>query len=245
MPRKWFIGVKLTNPKGVHKMKLLKNGKTKNVYALENGNYLLKLKDDATVNEDGNIDPGGNTVGASIEGLGKTSLRMTKYYFEKINAAGILTHYIKSDLEDTTMTVLPASQFGGKNGIEVICRLKAVGSFLRRYGDYCTEGQNLDYFVEVSLKDDERGDPMISKEALNLLGILNYDEYDDLVARTRQIVKIIHDDLADKGLTLYDIKLEFGKIDGKVALIDEFSGGVMRVYKDSEWIKPLELGEYY
>lgn len=226
-------------------MKKLYKGKTKDVYELENGNYLLKFKDDATVGADGNLDPGGNTVGASIEGLGKASLRLSRYYFEKINAAGIFTHYIDSDLDAATMTVRPATQFGGKAGIEVICRLKAVGSFFRRYGDYCTEGQDLDYYVEVSLKDDVRGDPMIAADALNMLGIVSYAEYEDLVARTKQATAIIHDDLAAKGLTLYDIKMEFGRIDGKVALLDEFSWGIMRVYKDGKWLQPFELSKYF
>lgn len=225
-------------------MKLIKNGKTKDVYDLENGNYLLKFKDDTTVGEDGKLDPGGNTVGASIAGLGKMSLRLTKYYFEKINAAGVFTHYINSDVDNAVMTVHPASIFG-KNGIEVICRIKATGSFVRRYGDYCSEGQDLEYYVEVSLKDDERGDPMISRDALNLLDILSYDEYDDLVIRTKEITKIIRDDLSSKNLDLYDIKFEFGRIDGKVALIDEFSWGVMRVYKDGKWLQPFDLEKYF
>ena len=226
-------------------MNLLYRGKTKDVYDLGDGTYLLKFKDDATVGADGNLDPGGNQVGASIEGLGKSSLRLTKYYFELINAAGIFTHYIDSDLEAGTMTVRPATMFGGKAGIEVICRLKAVGSFLRRYGDYVTEGQDLDFYVEISLKDDARGDPMIGREALALLGIVNDEEYDDLVTRAKQVTAIIRDDLAAKGLTLYDIKLEFGRIDGQVALIDEFSWGVMRVFKDSQWLQPFELSAFF
>ena len=226
-------------------MKLLYRGKTKDVYGLENGTLLLQFKDDATVGADGKLDPGANAVGASIEGLGRASLRMTRYYFEKINAAGILTHYIGCDLNAGTMTVRPASQFGGKAGIEVICRLKAAGSFLRRYGEYCAEGQDLDFYVEVSLKDDGRGDPMITKDALFMLGILGADAYDDLAVRTKQTTAIIRDDLAAKGLTLYDIKLEFGRIDGKVALIDEFSWGVMRVYRDGKWLQPLELAAYF
>ena len=226
-------------------MKLKYKGKTKDVYELDNGYYLLQLKDDATVGADGRLDPGGNTVGASIEGLGKASLKMTKYYFEKINAAGIFTHYIDCDLDAATMTVHPATQFGGRTGIEVICRLKAVGSFLRRYGDYCTEGQDLDYFVEVSLKDDLRGDPMISKDALALLDIVSESEYEDLVSRTKAVTKIIAEDLAAKGLTLYDIKMEFGRINGEVALIDEFSWGVMRVYRGELWLQPFELSEYF
>ena len=39
------------------------------------------------------------------------------------------------------MTVKPATMFG--NGLEVICRYLAVGSFIRRYGMYAKEGQPL------------------------------------------------------------------------------------------------------
>jgi len=86
---------------------------------------------------------------------------------------------------------------------------------------------------------------MITRDALEMLGILNNAEYDDIAARARQITAIIRDDLAARGLTLYDIKLEFGRIDGKVALIDDFSWGVMRVYKDGNWLQPMELGQYF
>lgn len=224
-------------------MKLLKKGKTKDVYALENGNFLLKFKDDATVGADGKLDPGGNVVGATVKGLGLASLRITKYYFEKIKNAGIPTHYIDSDLNEGTMTVYPATFFG--KGLEFICRVKATGSFIRRYGDYCTEGQELDYLVEVSLKDDERGDPMISADALDMLGILNKAEYEKLVNFTKEISKIIRDDLTEKGLTLYDLKVEFGKINGELALIDEVSSGCMRVYKGDEHLHTVELEGYY
>ena len=105
-------------------MELIYTGKTKNVYALENGNYLLKFKDDCT-GKDGVFDPGENSVGLTIDGVGDVNLRMSIYFFEKINAAGIKTHYVSANLADTTMEVLPAKPFG--KGLEVICRHKAVG----------------------------------------------------------------------------------------------------------------------
>ena len=73
--------------------KLVYSGKTKDVFELENGNYLLKFKDDCT-GKDGVFDPGENSVGLTIEGVGDVNLRMSIYFFEKINAAGIKTHYI-------------------------------------------------------------------------------------------------------------------------------------------------------
>jgi len=52
---------------------------------------------------------------------------------------------------------------------------------------------------------------------------------------------LIKDTLATKGMDLYDMKLEFGRVDGEIVLIDEISGGNMRVYKDGEIVDPLDL----
>ena len=140
----------------------------------------------------------------------------------------------------SAMTVKPAIPFG--DGLEVICRFRAVGSFLKRYGKYAKEGQPLDAFVEITLKDDERQDPPINKDALSMLGILTNEEYDILKGLTVQISNLIKDELAKQGIDLYDIKLEFGRDhDGQILLIDEISGGNMRAYKDGEYISPVEL----
>jgi len=74
---------------------------------------------------------------------------------------------------------------------------------------------------------------------------MSLSEYQDLMLLTKQITAIIRDDLIVKGLTLYDIKFEFGRINGKVALIDEISSGCMRVYKDGLWLQPLELDGFF
>ena len=223
--------------------KLLYTGKTKNVYALENGNCLLKFKDDCT-GKDGVFDPGENAVGLTIEGVGDVNLRMSIYFFEKINAAGIKTHYVNANLADTTMEVLPAKVFG--KGLEVICRLKAVGSFIRRYGALIESGSDLPYYVETTLKDDEKGDPLITKDALVAIGVMTDAQYEDLKDMTQKITKIVADDLAEKGMELYDIKFEFGYApDGSVMLIDEVASGNMRVYKNGEYIDPMTLNELF
>ncbi|MCL2150189.1 MAG: phosphoribosylaminoimidazolesuccinocarboxamide synthase [Dehalococcoidia bacterium] len=219
-------------------MKHVYEGKTKAVFALESGNYLLKFKDDAT-GTNGVFDPGANTVGLSIEGLGKGGLRLSTHFFELLQANGIKTHYVKSDIESASMEVLPATAFG--NGLEVVCRFKAVGSFLRRYGQYVSEGQDLEAFVEVTLKDDEREDPPITKDALVVLSILADEEYESLKVQTQKICRMVKRELAKYGCELYDIKLEFGRNNGQIILIDEISGGNMRVYKDGKIVAPLEL----
>ncbi len=224
-------------------LKLVYTGKTKNVYALDNGNYLLKFKDDCT-GKDGVFDPGENSVGLTIEGVGDVNLRMSIYFFEKINAAGIKTHYISADLNNTTMEVLPAKAFG--KGLEVICRYKAVGSFYRRYSDYIEEGSDLPAYVETTFKNDAKGDPLVTKDGLVDLGVMTAEQYDSLKEMTQAITKIVADDLKEKGLDMYDIKFEFGYNEaGEVMLIDEIASGNMRVYKDGEYVDPMTLNKLF
>ena len=108
---------------------------------------------------------------------------------------------------------------------------------------YAEEGQKLDGFVEITLKDDDRNDPPISEEALEMLGILTVEEYRTLISLTKEISEVVKDALSAKGVELYDIKLEFGRHakTGEIILIDEISGGNMRAYKDGTYIEPLEL----
>lgn len=221
-------------------MELIYKGKTKDVYKADGGNVLLKFKDDMT-GEDGVFDPGANTVGLTVEGVGKSGLRMTTFFFEKMKDKGIPTHYVESNIDEVTMTVRKATMFG--TGLEVICRYRAVGSFLKRYGAYCEEGQSLDAFVEVTLKDDDRNDPPINEDGLAQLGILSRVEYATLETLTKEVSAVVKEELAAKGLELYDIKLEFGRDSetGDIMLIDEISGGNMRAFKEGVSIEPMEL----
>ena len=223
-------------------MELVYTGKTKNVYALENGNYLLKFKDDCT-GKDGVFDPGMNEVGLTIEGVGRVNLRMSMYFFEKLKEAGIKTHYVAADLDEVTMEVLPAKVFG--HGLEVICRRRAVGSFRRRYGEYVEEGAVLPYYVETTFKNDALGDPLVTKDGLVVLGIMSEAQYDSLKEQTQKITAIVNDEMAKRGMELYDIKFEFGYVGDEVILIDEIASGNMRVYKDGEYVDPMTLSELF
>lgn len=221
-------------------MEKIYTGKTKDVFKLENGNVLLKFKDDCT-GKDGKFDPGENAVGLTIEGIGRENLKTSVYYFEMLKNAGIKTHYISADVNDATMEVLAATPFG--HGLEVICRLVATGSFIRRYGQYIADGTKLEGgYVETTFKDDDRGDPLVTKDALIALDVMNGEMYDSMKDQTLKITKIIADDLAKKGLELYDIKFEFGfDKNGEVVLIDEIASGNMRVYKDGKIVDPMDL----
>ena len=220
-------------------MKLIYEGKTKNVFQLDNGNVLLKFKDDCT-GKDGVFDPGENTVGLTIEGIGRANLETSIHYFELLKEAGIKTHYVDANIEEATMEVLPATVFG--HGLEVICRLVATGSFVRRYGEYIADGTPLEGgYVECTFKNDALGDPLVTMEGLAALGVMTPEMFASMKEQTLKITKIVADDLKKMGMDLYDIKFEFGYNNYEVILIDEIASGNMRVYKDGKIMDPVEL----
>ena len=220
-------------------MKKLYEGKTKDVYELENGNFMLKFKDDCT-GKDGVFDPGENSVGLTIEGIGKENLKTSIYYFDMLKEAGIKTHYVSADVENATMEVLPGKVFG--HGLEVICRLVATGSFIRRYGEYIEDGTELPGgYVECTFKNDAKGDPLVTGEGLAALGVMSPAMFESMKEQTLKITKIIADDLKTIGLDLWDIKFEFGYNNDEVILIDEIASGNMRVYKGDTIVEPVEL----
>ena len=220
-------------------MELIKTGKTKDIYKLLDGNFLLKFKDTVTGQPSGEADPGGNVVIGSVDGVGSAALKMTVYYFELLKKLNINTHYISSDLAKNEMIVRPAMLFG--DGLEFVIRYKAVGSFVRRFGQYCKEGDVLNKIFEVTLKDDEHDDPPATQEILAALNLLSLDQYNVVRNETIKICDIVKDDLAKRGLELIDMKVEFGLVDGKIALIDEISPGNMRVYRDGKKLDYLTL----
>ena len=166
-------------------------------------------------------------------------MKVSVYFFEILKKAGVKTHYVSADIDNATMEVLPAKVFG--KGLEVICRYRAVGSFIRRYGAYMESGTPLNAYVETTLKDDDLGDPLITPDGLEAIGVMTLDQYAQMKAMTQKISGIVKDTLAEKGLDLYDIKFEFGYYNGEVILIDEIASGNMRVYKDGEIVEPTDL----
>ena len=218
-------------------MRKLYEGKTKDVYELSATEVKLVFKDDVT-GKDGKFDPGENQVGLSIEGQGYANLVMSKYFFEKIEALGIATHYISAD--ETSMVVKKAKAFGV--GLEVICRYKATGSFMRRYASVANEMQDLGGYIEFTLKDDARKDPLITKEAIVVLDLMTMDEVEYIESLTKKISHLIYNECLQKGLDLIDLKLEFGRDTlGNIMLIDEVSSGNMRVYKGTDMVDSMEL----
>ena len=116
-----------------------------------------------------------------------------------------------------------------------------MGSFVQRYGKYVESGEPLDYLVEITIKDDQQGDPLINEASIVQLNLMTETELRKTVELTKQITYLINKILQTKGLDLIDIKLEFGKIVGQIALIDEISGDNMRVSKEGKILTQKEL----
>ncbi len=227
-------------------MEKIYTGKTKDVYKKQEGILVFHFKDDVT-GADGVVDPGANSVLGQISGKGKMSLELTQHYFKLLERNNIPTHFISADLSRGIMEVKNA-QLPGKNlsefgGLEFICRLKAYGSFLRRYQKYIREKlQQLPYLIEITVKDDEQGDPLINDDTIVALGILDEKQLARCKELTNSAAQVIEQDLLQKELFLVDIKFEFGLINNQVALIDEVSADSMRVMdKNGKFLSHQEI----
>ncbi len=237
----------------VTKLKLLYKGKTKDVYDLANGNVLLQFRDDTTMNEQGEEDPGGNLKGKKVVGSGRACLLMTQHFFDLFAKAAIPTHLVAIDVANLQMEVENAIPVGlnvaleGNAGLEWIGRWVATGSFIKKYGKYISDGQRFEHpYIHATLKDDERGDPYIDKETIHLFKLLNEEGYMISKFYTTTIANIMKREFEKLGCELYDFKVEFGwNRKGKLILIDEIGPGSARVYKDGEKMEKVEIGNLF
>lgn len=219
-------------------MEVVYEGKTKRV--LRAGErWVLGFKNTITGDADGSADPGGNFVVGELDGKAAASAKTAAHLFELLNGAGIATHFLRLR-SDTEVEIRPAERFA----LEVIYRRRAYGSFLSRYRDHVKPMAELD-LVEFCLKDDDLGDPLITPRAVVKLGLASSGELEQMEKVTRKAASVVQENLAERGLELVDMKLEFGKIDGKLAVVDEISGDTMRVYdsKRQRMLNQLEFAQ--
>lgn len=217
-------------------MKILYNGKTKDVLANEEtGEVCLLFKDDAT-GEDGVFDPGSNTVGGSVEGKGKIGLKISQYFFELMEKNGIPTHYLGADIDAGLMKVRNLTV----PKLEFVLRYFTAGSMCRRF----TLEDGIPFeppYLEVTLKDDDQGDPLISERLCILKGILVENQYDEGLDILTRVGDVLRKELAGMGLTLIDLKIEIGyDEDGKMYVVDEITPDIWRV-KDENGNIPNQI----
>lgn len=217
-------------------MKKLYEGKTKNVMLdEETGIVHLFFKDSAT-GENGVFDPGSNTVGGSVEGKGKVGLEVSKYFFELMEKNGIPTHYLGSDIEQGLMKVRNLTV----PRLEFIVRYFTAGSMCRRF----TLEEGIPFeppYAEVTLKDDEQGDPLISERICLMKGILKEGQYEEAQKIVLKVGEVLKAELASMNLTLIDFKIEVGYDEsGKIFVADEITPDIWRV-KDTKGNIPNQI----
>ena len=206
-------------------MVVLYEGKTKTVLLDElTDECFLFFKDSAT-GENGVFDPGSNTVGGSVSGKGQTGLAISRYFFELMELNGIPTHFLGAEIEKGLMKVRKVSV----PKLEFVLRYFTAGSMCRRFS--IEAGLPFDPpYCEVTLKDDDQGDPLISERLCILKGFLGEGEYDKLLELLQKAGEVLREELKIMGLNLLDFKLEFGFDDERnIYIADEITPDIWRV----------------
>ena len=206
-------------------MKKLYDGKTKNVLIDEvTEDVFLFFKDSAT-GENGVFDPGSNTVGGSVEGKGKIGLIITKYFFELMEKNGIPTHYLGADVDNQLMKVRKLTV----PKLEFVLRYFTAGSMCRRF----TLEEGIPFeppYLEVTLKDDDQGDPLISERLCIMKNLLVEGQYQEALDVLVKVGAVLKKELAEMNLTLIDFKIEVGYDEtGKIYVSDEITPDIWRV----------------
>jgi phosphoribosylaminoimidazole-succinocarboxamide synthase len=202
----------------MEKKELLYEGKAKRVYRTSDKNTVwLEYKDSATAFN--------GEKKAQIAGKGRLNNEITSLLFSKLAENGIQSHFIRKISENEQLVqkvdIIP---------LEVIVRNVAAGSFSRRLG--LEEGQKLERtLIEFCLKNDELGDPLITDDHIDILGIATESEIASLKERALEVNKALSALFDEIGVQLVDFKLEFGKDEaGNILLADEVSPDTCRLW---------------
>lgn len=197
---------------------LLYQGKAKDIYLTDHPDQIISVyKDQATM-----LNGARKEV---ISGKGRLNNLISSLIFERLNRAGVATHFIKrlSETEQLNKKVMIVP-------LEVVLRNRTAGSFSKRFG--VAEGLVLERpIIEFYYKNDALDDPFINDEHVAFLELATAEEVAYLKSETRRINDLLTGWFAEIGLTLVDFKLEFGKDkDGKILLADEFSPDNCRLW---------------
>ena len=216
-------------------MKQLYDGKTKRILVDDEGQQYLFFKDSAT-GENGMFDPGYNTVGGSVEGKGKIGLMISKYFFELMEKNGIPTTYMGADVDACLMKIRDLTV----PPLEFVLRYYTAGSMCRRFR--MEEGIAFEPpYLEVTAKDDEQGDPLISDRLCQMKGLLRPGQYDEALGILVKVGEVLRAELASLDLKLIDFKIEIGYDEtGKMYVVDEITPDIWRV-KDTDGKIPNQI----
>ena len=192
-------------------------GKVKTVFTTsEPDKVLIQYEDKVTAGNGKKID--------YPEGKGQVCMKISELLFQTLEKYGISTHYL-----DTFPERIMSCKKVDIIPIEVVVRNIAAGSIVRQ--TTLEEGKIINWpLVEYFLKDDEKDDPLLTEDRIRLMG-----DYPlrDMEQTAREVNGILGKIFREIGLTLVDMKLEFGyDVDGNLLLADELSPDGMRLWKE-------------
>ena len=213
------------------KKEQLYEGKAKKVFMTDDPERLIvSYKDDATALN--------GLKKGTIVGKGVINNKMSNLLMQRLEKAGIPTHFIE-ELNDRETLVKKVSIVP----LEVIIRNIAAGSFSKRYG--VEEGVVFDEpTIEFSYKNDELGDPLINDYHALALKLATKEEIETIKKYAFGVNEQLKAFWAECGITIVDFKLEFGKVaDGSIVLADEISPDTCRLW-DSKTHEKLDKDRF-
>tara|TARA_B100000965_G_scaffold88466_1_gene71818 strand:- start:533 stop:1312 length:780 start_codon:yes stop_codon:yes gene_type:complete len=201
------------------KGKKLYEGKAKILYASTDKNLVIQhFKDDATAYN--------NQKKATIDGKGILNNRISEYILQNLNQIGIKNHLVKRiNMREQLIKLVEIIP------IEFIVRNIATGSLTKRLG--IEDGTMLNRpLIEYCLKNDELGDPLISREHILTFDWLNVIELDWITEECRRINDFLQGMFRGVGIKLVDFKVEFGRSlnENSILLADEISPDTCRLW---------------
>lgn len=211
-------------------MKMLYEGKAKQVFETENANeYLVHYKDDATAFN-------GEKKG-TIHDKGVLNNKISSFFFELLTKEGVPNHFAKrlNDRDQLVkkLQILP---------LEVIVRNIVAGSLSKRLG--IEEGTPCKRpILEFCYKNDDLGDPFVNEDQILALDWATEEQIALIRKYAMKVNEVLKKFLADKKVTLVDFKLEFGVHNGEVLLGDEISPDTYRFW-DSETNEKLDKDRF-
>jgi phosphoribosylaminoimidazole-succinocarboxamide synthase len=211
----------------MEKGQLLYEGKAKRLYATDEQDILwVEYKDSATAFN--------GEKKAEIAGKGMLNNKITSLIFEKLQGAGIASHFVKqlSDHEQLVrqVAIIP---------VEVVTRNIVAGSMAKRLG--LEEGTVLKQpIVEFYYKDDALGDPILTEDHIDMLELASKQEVQELREKALKVNEVLIGFFKEVGVDLVDFKIEFGRdAEGKILLADEISPDTCRLW-DSKTKQKLD-----
>tara|TARA_B100000242_G_scaffold252874_1_gene195050 strand:+ start:770 stop:1498 length:729 start_codon:yes stop_codon:yes gene_type:complete len=201
-----------------NKYELIYEGKAKKVFSHDDSEKVfIEFKDDATAFN--------AMKKAKFEGKGKLNCLITSKIFEHLKDNKIPTHYIELKNENTIIAkkikVIP---------LEIVLRNIAYGSLCKQ--TTIKSGTILRKpLIDIYLKNDELNDPLISRDRIELMNIINSKDLDFIIDLTLKINLILKSFFKNIQLQLVDFKLEFGyDFKNNILLADEISPDNCRLW---------------